>query len=337
MARCFVTGSAGLIASNLVEYLLNYGHTVYSIDNLSTGDIRNVSERAKRNFHIVDCRNRNMVNLIMKMAKPEICYHLSALAHEGLSQFCPNLILENNLNASMNVLVAAIKNKVRRFIFTSSMATYGEQKVPFEESMIKKPQDVYGVSKAAFEDILAIMSQVYGFEYVIIRPHNIYGPYMALGDPYRQVVGIFMNRLMQDKHLFLYGDGNQKRALSFVGDFTPALAEAGFNEKAKNQIFNIGADKPYSINELAQMLIEISGKKVEIKHIEDRPMEVDFAWCNNDKAKGILGFKDKTSLYDGLKMTYEWAKVRGPQEPKYLPYLELVNEKCPITWKNRLL
>lgn len=337
MARILVTGNAGLLGSHLVDHLLEWGHSVWAIDNLSTGLMENINPKIKGNFYKADLRNKEMVKLIMRIARPEIVYHLGAWAHEGLSQFCPNLITENNLNASMVLLTAAIRQGVRRFVFTSSMSVYGNQVPPFDETFPKCPVDIYGISKASFEDALHIMSQVYAFEYTIVRPHNVIGPRQALHDPYRNVVGIFMNRLLQNKPYYIYGDGEQQRAFSFVKDFIPSLAACGFAEEARNEIFNVGADKPYSINELSKMLLKITGKNVQPIYVADRPQEVDMAFCSNEKAKKVLGFEDKTSFEDGLREMWEWAETVGYKQPKYLPYLELTNEKTPKTWTDKMI
>lgn len=333
--RIVVTGNAGMIGSHLADHLLKEGHTVFGLDNLSTGLKENISDGIK--FYKIDLRKRDMVNFVMKIIHPDIVFHLGAFPHEGLSQFCPNLITENNLNASMNLLVASIREGVKRFVFTSSMSVYGDQVAPFDERYPRDPVDIYGVSKAAFENSLEIMSKVYDFEYSIIRPHNVIGPRQALHDPYRNVVGIFMNRLLQNKAYYIYGDGEQKRAFSFVKDLIPVLARCGFDSASKNQIFNVGADKAYSINELSTLLLKISGKSIKPIYIDDRPQEVDDAWCNNDKAKDVLGFEDSTSLEDGLKEMWAWAQSVGYKEPKYLPFLELVNEKTPSTWTKKLI
>jgi UDP-glucose 4-epimerase len=328
-----VAGCAGLLGSHLANYLLDEGHHVIGIDNLSTGVYENIDPRVE--FIKCDMRNRGAVDSIVKRTKPEIVYMLAAFAHEGLSQFCPNLIVENNFNIAMNMLTSSIRYKVKRFVFTSSMSIYGDQIPPFTEDMPYKPVDIYGITKAAFEQSLKVMSNVYGIEYTIIRPHNVIGIRQALHDPYRNVVGIFMNRLLADKPFYIYGDGEQRRAFSFVNDFTPYLAKCGWIKEAKNETFNIGADKPYSINKLAEILLEISGKNLTPIYVPDRPQEVDEAFCSNEKAKKILSFEDKTSFRDGLKIMWEWAQTIGPQKPRYLQKLELTNELTPKTWTER--
>ena len=334
--RVLVTGSAGFMGSHLVDALIDQGHTVYGLDNLSGGYMDNVSEKAKKNFYKCDLRRKDVTTFVMRIARPQVVYHLAAWAHEGLSQFTPSLIIENNINASMNLLVATIKQKVKRFVFTSSMAVYGDQKVPFAETMNRKPADVYGVTKAGFETMLEVMAEVHGFEHVIIRPHNVYGPRQNLADPYRNVVAIFMNRLLKDKPYFIYGDGEQRRSFSYIGDVTKAILEAGFRD-IDGEIINVGPLKDYSINDLSDILLEISGKDIKPAHVADRPAEVKHAYCTHDKAIKLLEYEDTTSFKKGLETMWEWAKTKGPQKPKYLPYLELTNENTPKTWTEKMI
>ncbi len=335
--RILVTGSAGFMGSHLVDTLLSQGHAVFGIDNFSGGRPDNISALAKKGFYRCDLRRRDMTNLVMRLARPQVVYHLAAWAHEGLSQFAPSIIIENNMNAAMNILVASIKQNVKRFVFTSSMSVYGEQEVPFSEVKDRKPADIYGVTKAAFENMLEVMAKVYDFEHVIIRPHNVYGERQNLADPYRNVIAIFMNRLLQDKQFYIYGDGEQKRAFSHIDDVTRAIVEAGFRD-IDGEIINIGPTQDYTINNLAERLLKISGKKaLRAKYIKDRPAEVKHAYCTNDKAKKLLDYKTTVSFDDGLKRMWKWAKTMGAQEPKYLPKLELVNKDTPETWTKKLI
>lgn len=226
----------------------------------------------------------------------------------------------------------------RKYSFSgNSFAAYGSQKPPFTEETPLKPVDVYGVTKQMFEETLRVMSRAHGFEYVIIRPHNVIGRNQALHDPYRNVVGIWMNRLLQDKPYYINGDGTQQRAFSPIQDFAPIIVKCGFVPEAKNEIFNIGADKPFTLNQLSDMILDITGKKLKPIYMPSRHGDVQQAWCNNDKAKKILGFEDKTSLYDCLKDMWQWAVAKGPFEFKYLPYLELINEETPKLWVDKML
>jgi len=331
--RILVTGSLGFMGSHLVDYLHNQGHEVRGIDNLSTGFGSNTNPNAPT-FKVDLVTEPDLVAGIIEGFKPEIVYHLAAWAHEGLSQFSPNKITQNNHNATLNVLIPAIRAGMKRFVFTSSMSVYGDQSTPFSEEMPRKPVDIYGVSKAASEATIEILSKVHGFEYNILRPHNVYGERQNLSDPYRNVVGIFIRRAMQLEDVFIYGDGNQTRAFSYIGDVTPAIANAGFVDY-KNAIFNIGPEQEYTINELFDNLKKIF-PKMEAKYVPDRPLEVKHAFCTNDKAIEILGYETKTTFQEGLQKMADWAlelqSGPGIAEPKYLDDLELITEDTPETW-----
>ena len=327
--KIIIFGAAGFMGSHLLDYL-SKDHDVIGVDNYSIG-------RYKHDKIIkADCLEKEAMDRIIGEFKPEIIYFLTAWAHEGLSQFQPILITENNYNAYLNVLVPAIKHKVKRIVLTSSMSVYGAQKPPFDEDMARKPEDIYAISKTAMEEATEIMSKVYGFEYNIIRPHNVYGPRQALHDPYRNVVAIFINKMLQGKSFYIYGDGEQKRSFSYIDDVTPALANAGLYS-VHGEIINIGPTEEYTINRLAgSVRANFENAPLPI-HIEDRPQEVKEAWCTNDKAKRLLGYETKTTFIEGIHKMCEWAKTIGYQVPVYLNELELTNENTPITWREHLI
>lgn len=337
--KILATGSLGFMGSHLVDYLHNQGHEVRGIDNLSTGFGSNTNPNAPT-FKCDLVTEPALVAGIIEGFKPDIVYHLAAWAHEGLSQFSPNKITQNNHNATLNVLIPAIRAGIKRFVFTSSMSVYGDQEAPFSEDMPRKPVDVYGVSKAASEATIEILAKVHGFEYTIIRPHNVYGERQNLSDPYRNVVGIFIRRAMQMEDIFIYGDGEQTRAFSYIGDVTPVLARAGFEPRANGEIINIGPTEEFSINELAKALSKIFPALTQ-KHIPDRPLEVKHAYCTNDKAIDILGYETNTSFEEGLQNMAEWAfqlqSGPGIAEPKYLDNLELVTAETPETWVKKTI
>jgi UDP-glucose 4-epimerase len=243
----------------------------------------------------------------------------------------------------LNLLIPAINARVRKIIITSSMSVYGSQKPPFSEEMDRKPDDIYGVSKAAMEKATEILSNVHGFKYVIIRPHNVYGPRQNLADPYRNVIAIFINCLLNGKNFYIYGDGNQKRAFSYIDDVTPYIIKAGFNKGAEGQIFNIGPTKEYTINQLAKVILKIffsDGKippKLKPKYIPIRPVEVVNAWCTVDKAEKILGFKTTVSLEKGISRMVDWARTKKTIKFKYLDDLEIKNKYIPKTWRDKLI
>lgn len=335
MSKILVTGVAGFMGSHLAEYLAKEGHEVYGIDNLSIGIESNIPEGI--DFDIVDMRNADLMDSYLQTVKPELVFHLAAWAHEGLSQFMPRLITENNYNAFMNLIVPAIKYGMKRIVVFSSMSVYGAQPPPFDESLPTMPEDIYAIAKASMEQAVEVLADVHGVDYTIIRPHNVYGPRQMLHDPYRNVVGIMMNRVMKGQAPIIYGDGKQTRAFTYIDDVTPYVALAGFLDTTIGQIINVGPTEEYSINELAETILNKFGSKLVPTHVADRPREVKNAFSTNEKAIKLLGYKTSVSLQEGIAKMAEWAKEQGPQEFKYLDQLELQGDKIPETWKKKLI
>lgn len=337
-----VTGSAGFMGSHLVNELLNKGfNKVYGVDDLSGGYMENVNK--KSHFTKLDLRERDLVARYVDKVKPEIIFHLAADATEGRSQFTPIGCTERNYLAYLNLLAPAIRNNIKKVILASSMSVYGSQKPPFSEDMERKPDDIYAISKAAMERATEILSEVHGFKYVIVRPHNVYGPGQNLSDPYRNVVAIFINCLLNNRNFYIYGDGEQKRAFSYIDDFTPYIIKTAQLPEAEGEIFNIGPMQEISINELSHIVLaeffqnEKVPKHLIPKHVPPRPMEVKEAWCTVDKAKKILGYKTTVSLQEGVQKMIAWAKKKGPQKFHYLEDLEIVNKETPLTWVEKLI
>jgi len=334
MKNILVTGNAGFMGSWLVDELLARDHRVVGLDNLSGGYIGNVSERCK--FIEMDLRDTSEVARIVKTEEIDVIYHLAAYAAEGQSVFSPIQINDINITPMNNLLVAAVNNDVEKFIFTSSMAVYGNQRPPFDEDMPRIPEDPYGCGKAYCERMLEIFSEVYGFEHVILRPHNVYGPRQNISDPYRNVLGIWMNRIMRGKMPYIYGDGKQTRAFSFIDDVTPAIANAGSYENANGQIINIGSDEVVTINEACRLVLDSMDSDLKPIHFEDRPAEVKHAHCTTEKSERLLGYRTRTSFEDGVRKMVKWACEIGPQKPTYILPLE-ITKHVPQVWRERLI
>lgn len=341
--KILVTGGAGFMGKHLVDELVKRDCIVYSVDDLSGGFMRNVN--SKCNFTKLDLRKRQETTEYINTIKPDLIYHLAADATEGRSQFTPIECTERNYNAYLNVLIPAIKNNTKRIVLTSSMAVYGNQQPPFREDIEPRPEDVYGTAKAAMENITKVLSAVHNFEYVILRPHNVYGPDQNMADPYRNVMGIFINRLLNNKSFYIYGDGKQKRSFSYIDDIIPLFIKTGFLNNISGEIFNVGAgpEEAVTINELAKIILEefLETKNIPKEfqpiYLSDRPQEVKFAFSTDDKAREILGYKSKISLRDGIKKMIDSARDIGYQQPKYLAELELYSDDMPLTWKNKLI
>lgn len=341
MSKILVTGAAGFMGSHLVDSLLDLGHEVYGVDDLSGGYMENVNP--KSNFTKLDLQEKVATQEYIDGVKPELVFHLAADATEGRSQFTPINCTMRNYVAYLNLLIPCIKNGMKKMVLTSSMSVYGAQKAPFSEDMERKPEDIYAISKAAMEHATEILSDVHGFKYTIIRPHNVYGSRQNLADPYRNVIAIFINCLLQDKHYYIYGEGTQKRAFSYIDDFTPYIIKAGMDDVANSQIFNIGPTQEYSINQLSDVVLKVffpdgnMPENMKPQHLPPRPLEVTDAWCTVDRAEKLLGYKTTVSLEEGIKKMVDWARSVGPMPFHYLDNLELVSDDTPSTWKDKLL
>ncbi len=232
--------------------------------------------------------------------------------------------------------VEAVNNNVPRFVFTSSMAIYGRQKPPFDEKLPRKPEDPYGAAKTYCETMLEIFSEIHNFEHVILRPHNVYGPRQNIADPYRNVLGIWINRIMRGKPPIIYGDGRQTRAFSYIDDVTHAIANAGFSPKAKGQIINVGSDQPTAVGKACKLLLEVMSSEFKPQYEKARPGEVKHAYCTVKKSINLLGYETRHSLKDGLKKMVEWARKVGPQQPTYTLPLE-ITKGAPRVWVEKAM
>jgi len=328
MSISLVTGGAGFIGTHVVNELIKGGHKVVVLDDLSGGFIDNVNPKAE--FIKGSVEDFALLEKLFRKHKFDYVYHLAAYAAEGLSHFIKRFNYSNNLIGSVNLINESVKHKVKCFVFTSSIAVYGNQKPPMSEDMIPIPEDPYGIAKYAVEMDLRVTHEMFGLNYIIFRPHNVYGEYQNIGDRYRNVVGIFMNQLMQGKQLTVFGDGSQTRAFSYIGDIAPCIANSVNNTNAYNQVFNIGADKEYSVNELAAATMDAMQLKGEIRHLPGRN-EVLHAFSDHSKVKKIFPSGNTVSLHDGLNAMAKWAKRTGIRKSKKFEEIE-ITEKLPPIW-----
>ena len=328
MAKSLVTGGAGFIGAHVVNELLKLGHQVVVLDDLSGGFKENINPKAI--FVEGSVTDHKLVTRLFEEHKFDYVYHLAAYAAEGLSHFIKRFNYTNNLIGSVNLINESVKHKVKCFVFTSSIAVYGALKPPMTEDMTPQPEDPYGVAKYAVEMDLRTTHEMFGLNYVIFRPHNVYGEYQNIGDRYRNVVGIFMNQLMQGKPLTVFGDGKQTRAFSYIGDVAPHIANCVNIKEAYNQIFNIGADKDYSVNELAEATSKAMGMSEPVRHLEARN-EVVHAYSDHSKAKKVFGTKKFTTLEEGLTIMTKWAKGAGIRKSTRFKEIEIL-EKLPPVW-----
>jgi UDP-glucose 4-epimerase len=330
----FITGIAGFLGSNLAEFYLKKNFKVSGCDNLVGGSLDNINQK-KISFFKADCENFELMKKIIKNV--DVVCHAAAYAHEGLSSFSPVLISNNNVTGSVSVFTAAIVNKVKRIVYCSSMARYGNIKIPFKEDDQLNPVDPYGASKVAAENILKILGRTHNIEYNIAVPHNIIGPKQKYDDPYRNVVSIMINLMLQKRNPIIYGDGNQKRTFSDIDDCIYCLDKLITDPTITSQVVNIGPDEEYiTINELYHLLCNKLKFNLEPRYLKDRPNEVKEATCSADKARKILGYKTNISLNKSLDKIIDYIKKKGPKNFQYNYPLEINNEKTPLSWKEKL-
>jgi len=332
MSKILVTGGAGFMGSWLVDELMKRGHAVTSVDDLSGGFMRNVGRGCR--FVKMDLREAKNVDRVVK-GQDVIC-HLAAYAAEGQSVFSPAEINDINTTPMNNLLVSAVNHDVKKFLFTSSMAVYGAQKPPFNESMPTVPEDPYGVGKLYCERMLQIFSNVYGFSHVIIRPHNVYGQRQNISDPYRNVLGIWINSIMRGKPPYIYGDGKQTRAFSYIEDITAPMANAVEWDKANGHAINLGSHEAISINDACHVVLKLMDSGMEPVYLEERPCEVKHAHCTTDKSENLLGYRTNHALEQGLKKMIDWARQVGEQKPSYRIPLE-INKRAPRVWREKMI
>jgi UDP-glucose 4-epimerase len=332
--RVFITGVAGFLGSHLADAMIEQGHEVLGCDNLIGGYRDNVPEGVK--FYYADCTDLKKMHEITEDV--DVLYHSAAYPHEGLSVFSPSTINNSIYQATSTVLSAFIQNRGKKFIFLSSMARYGTNQTPFTEDMPPRSQDPYGLSKVASEDLIKMLAEVFEYKYVIAVPHNIIGPRQKYDDPYRNVAAIFINRMLQGKQPIIYGDGEQKRCFSFIQDCINPLKQLIVQDDVVNDVINIGPDDEFiTVNELAETAAELLDFDLNPIYFPERPQEVREANCSADKARRLLGYKTSYSLKQGLEEMVAWIKSRGAKPFEYYLDLEIINDKTPKTWKEKLM
>lgn len=316
--KILITGIAGLLGAHLHRHFLKKGHTVIGIDDLSGGYFEFLS----KNLDLVFYKRKlgeDDISDIFERHKPDVVYHLAAYAAEGLSPFIRCFNYQNNIIASAAIINECIKHDCK-LIFTSSMAVYGDQKPPFNETMEPKPIDPYGIAKYAVEMDIKQAGEQFGLRYNIIRPHNVLGIYQNIWDKYRNVIGIFIRKTLNNEPILIYGDGEQTRAFSDVSYYMEPFAK--LLDDLDCEVFNIGADQHWSINQVANIVQSIAkneGHNSEIIHAEARH-EAKHAYCNHDKAKKLLKFNDQTVLEKLIYDMFIWAKNQPNREVKLMEY-----------------
>jgi UDP-glucose 4-epimerase len=323
-----VTGGAGFIGSHVVDELLDMGRKVVVLDDLSGGFRENVNERAE--FLEGSINDEKLIKSIFDQYHFDHVFHLAAYAAEGLSHFIKRFNYENNLIGSVNLINASINHDIKCFVFASSIAVYGKNQVPMREDMTTIPEDSYGIAKLAVEQELKICREMFGLNYIIFRPHNVFGERQNIGDKYRNVIGIFMNQILQGEPLTIFGDGEQTRAFSYIKSVSPIIAQSIALEQAYNQVFNVGADSIYTVNEVAKKISETMGVELKTTYLDER-REVKNAYPSHDKVNSVFKRVPKDSFEDGLRKMAGWTKRLGSRRSKQFDSIEVLKQ-MPNSW-----
>lgn len=333
MSRCLVTGGAGFIGSHVTDHLLQRGHEVVVVDDLSGGFLANVPPGA--NFVEGNILDHALVDRLFERFRFEYVFHLAAYAAEGLSHFIKRFNYHNNLIGSVNLINASVNvGTVKAFVFTSSIAVYGAAQTPMREDVVPRPEDSYGIAKLAVEQELAASASMFGLPFIIFRPHNVYGERQNIGDRYRNVVGIFMNQALKGEPFTIFGDGQQTRAFSHIDEVAPLIATSIELPAALGQIFNIGADRPCTVNELARLVARAMGVPLRVHQVEARH-EVVHAFASHDKLHDVFGLIQELPMEQGIERMAAWAKTHGARSGRAFSEIE-IERGLPAVWRARL-
>jgi len=337
MSTVLITGVAGLLGSHAADKFLSEGWNVVGVDNFVGGYRDNVPSRV--DLRTADCCDFERMKSTMNETKPTVVLHAACTAYEGLSVFSPSLVFDNTASATVSVASAAIASGVQRFIQCSSMARYGDQGgVQFTEDMTPKPQDPYGIAKYAAEQVLWNLSAVHGMEVVILVPHNIVGSRQRYDDPFRNVAAIMINRMLKGLQPIIYGDGQQTRSFSFVGDVVHPIWLSATTPNAVGEVINVGPDdNMITISELAEIIAKLLNFELKPIFMPGRPQEVKHASCSAKKAREILNYSAKIDLETGLLEMIDYIKSVGVKEFTYDHRIEILNEKTPRTWIDKII
>ena len=305
MAKVLVTGGAGFVGSNLVQALLERGDDVRVLDNFSTGNRGNLDGL---DVEIVEGELRSYERVHNAVRGVEVVFHLGALGSVPRSVQDPLTSSAVNVEGTLNVLLAARDEGIRRVVFSSSSSVYGSQgELPRTEEMATDPISPYGVAKLAAERYCVSFSRVYeGFETVVLRYFNVFGPRQSPHSQYAAVVPLFLTAVAEGRPVTVYGDGEQSRDFTFVANVVDATLRAGDAGGASGRIFNVAAGTPASVNQLAEAVGRILDRPVEKRFEPPRAGDVRDSWADVSSAEQMLGYRASVDLEEGLRRTADF-------------------------------
>lgn len=301
--KIIVTGGAGFIGSHLVNRLLKKDYAVLVIDNLSNGTLNNMNLKAE--FENIDVRNTEKIFSCFKTFSPNYVFHLAAIMSKPIQY--SREIEEVNLLGTINVLDASINSKVKKFVFSSSAAVYGDTiNLPIKENYKVMPKNSYGISKIGAENYILLYSRNFGLSYAILRYSNVYGPGQRF-DNGGGVVSIFCKKIKNLEQIEIYGDGNQTRDFVYVEDLVRANLSTMIYQN--NFVSNVSSGKETKIVELANMIQKVSGNNVQIILKPTRHGEIIKSCLDNTFIEKEIGWKPITTLEQGINKTYKFYRT----------------------------
>jgi UDP-glucose 4-epimerase len=333
--RIFASGVAGFLGAHIAREAISLGWEAAGIDSMLSS-----TANAPDGVHWekADCRDAGSYAHLLEGV--DVVYHCAAAPYEGLSVFSPYVVYENTLSSTVALLTAGINAGVKRFVFTSSMARYGHGVAPFFEEEPTAPVDPYGNAKVAAEQAVKCLCDLHQVEWSIAVPHNVFGPGQRYWDPFRNVPAIMANRCLLGKRPVIYGDGQQKRSLSYIDDVVAPMLIMADHPDAPGQVFNVGpGGEGVTITDLASRIIRLTGADVEPEYFPGRPSEVHQAYCSDEKTRTVLGYESQWDLDAGLAKLIAWIAEKGPRPFEYHLPLEITRTplQIPRTWTERTM
>jgi UDP-glucose 4-epimerase len=333
--RIFSSGVAGFLGAHIAREAIGRGWEAAGIDSMLSST---ASAPEGVRWEKADCRDPAAYAHLLEGV--DVVYHCAAAPYEGLSVFSPQVVYDNTLSSTVALLAASINAGVKRFVFTSSMARYGHGQAPFTEDMPTAPVDPYGNAKVAAEQAVKCLCDLHGVEWCVAIPHNVYGPGQRYWDPFRNVPAIMINRALQGKPPVIYGDGQQKRSLSYIADVVAPMLVMADHPAAAGEVFNVGpGGEGVTIADLAARITQLTGADVEPEYLPGRPSEVHQAYCSDEKTRTVLGYESEWPLNAGLTELIAWIRAMGPRPFEYHLPLEITRTplQIPRTWTERLM
>ncbi len=317
MALYLVTGGAGFVGSHVVAKLIDEGESVRVLDNLDTGNKKNISPFIKKidfwRADITDCK-------AVKKAVKGVDYVLHIAAQRAVPRSVDDPLSTDRVNVqgTLNILWAAREAHVKRVVYVSSSAVYGDiTDMPLKESYPPAPTSPYGVSKLAGEYYCAVFSQIYGLETVSLRYFNVFGPRQDPHSQYANVIPLFIEGALDGKPVEVHGDGLQSRDFTYIEDTVSATLLATKAPGASGKVFNVGTGKEYSILELVRVVEQITGKKIHYTHTKARAGDIRRAVADISLAESILGYKVTVGFEKGVEKTAQWFRAQSRSSLQY--------------------